>query len=170
MPPLLLLLLHMAVLSLFLLQLYCLDHLRNASNSKNQILACCPCRRLFQAALSGMACDYVTASDVDQAFPPGQGIPDSFQRCPLLYMLFTYHSNMLHHALLACTLYLAFTKAIADPNKAVCKQQKLSWHCHLVRLLPFVTRSLKSLWSSTQCNIAYLKTCSQYIIYTLQYI
>ncbi|DBB00250.1 TPA: hypothetical protein ACH3X1_014079 [Trebouxia sp. C0004] len=45
-----------------------------------QALAVIDNRRLFQAALSGMACDYVTAGDVDKAFPPGQGIPDSFQR------------------------------------------------------------------------------------------
>ncbi len=70
---------------------------------------CCPFRRLFQAALSGMSCDYVTAGDVDKAFPPGQGIPDSFQRCPLLNTLVTHCNSLLHPALLACMLHLTFT-------------------------------------------------------------
>ena len=61
--------------------------LGNGSIEMMLIPLCCPCRRLCQAALSGMSCDYVTAGDVDKAFPPGQGIPDSFQRCPLSYML-----------------------------------------------------------------------------------
>ena len=38
------------------------------------------CRRMFQGAVSGSACDHTTAAEIDKAFPPGFSIPDSFQR------------------------------------------------------------------------------------------
>ncbi|KAA6419179.1 MAG: hypothetical protein FRX49_10919 [Trebouxia sp. A1-2] len=55
-------------------------HGADTTTMMRQALAVIDNRRLFQAAVSGMACEYVTAGDVDKAFPPGQGIPDSFQR------------------------------------------------------------------------------------------
>ncbi len=57
--------------------------------SESQAHKLCTCRRLFQAVVSGMARDYVTAVDIDRAFPPGYGIPDSFQR---LVKSWSYHS------------------------------------------------------------------------------
>lgn len=38
------------------------------------------CRRMFQGAVSGAACDHTTAAEIDKAFPPGFSIPDSFHR------------------------------------------------------------------------------------------
>ena len=101
---------------LLLLTLKCLSHLRNGNNEIMLILVCYPFRRLFQAALSGMSCEYVAAGDVDKAFPPGQGIPDSFQRCPLSYMLLSCCNSALHQYLAShsvdarrCSLFFSFS-------------------------------------------------------------